>query len=272
MSTVRRPAFKTLRILLSLIDGVEPPGSFNKVVTLDILLAGGPCLRAALGELFAREPGYAMREAASLQEALAAIDAARPDALLVSDDFGEDAGALLRAARNAGFAGAALWLAKGEGRGEPGFDAAMRRPLRFGELLFTIRRTLEHLPLRPLRRALGEHSFCPISQRLTAPDGTSRLLTEKEIALLLRLSRAAGGVVGRDVLLREVWGYNGAVVTHTLETHIHRLRRKLEGISGRTGVLLTAPGGYRLCLEDDRAESAETQPPEARGSGVHGAG
>ena len=139
-------------------------------------------------------------------------------------------------------------------------------------MLLTIRRTLEQLPLRPLRRALGEHSFCPVAQRVTAPDGTSRLLTEKEIALLLRLSRAAGGVVGREVLLREVWGYNGAVVTHTLETHIHRLRRKLEGISGRTGLLLTAPGGYRLCLEDDRAESAETQPLGARGSGVHDAG
>jgi DNA-binding response OmpR family regulator len=242
-------------------------------MALDILLAGGPSLRAALGELFAREPAYALREAATLQGALAAIDPVSPDALLVSDDFGEaDAEALLRAARMAGFAGAALWLAKGEARGERGFDAAMRRPLRFCDLLLTIRRTLEQLPLRPLRRALGEHSFCPIAQRLTAQDGTSRLLTEKEIALLLRLSRAAGGVVGRDVLLREVWGYNGAVVTHTLETHIHRLRRKLEGISGRTGLLLTAPGGYRLCLEDERAESAETQLPEARGSGVHGAG
>ena len=242
-------------------------------MALDVLLAGGPSLRAALGELFAREPAYVLREAATLQGALAGIDAASPHALLVSDDFGEeDAGALLRAARIAGFAGAALWLAKGEGRGEPGFDAAMRRPLRFCELLVTIRRTLEQIPLRPLRRALGEHTFCTVAQRLTAPDGTSRLLTEKEIALLLRLSRAAGGVVGRDVLLREVWGYNGAVVTHTLETHIHRLRRKLEGISGRTGLLLTAPGGYRLCLEDDGAESAETQPLEAGGSGVHGAG
>jgi len=241
-------------------------------MALDILLAGGPSLRAALGELFAREPGHALREVATLQGALAGIDSARPDALLVSDDFGaEDAGALLSAARLAGFGGPALWLAKEERRSAPGFDAEIRRPLRFCELLLTIRKTLDQLPLRPLRRALGDHSFCPLTQRLTAPNGATRLLTEKEIALLLRLSRAGGGVVGRDVLLREVWGYNGAVVTHTLETHIHRLRRKLEGISGRTGLLMAGQGGYRLALEDDPLKGAETQPLEGRGPGVHGA-
>ena len=120
-------------------------------------------------------------------------------------------------------------------------------------------------------RALGEHSLCPVTQRLTAPNGATQPLTEKEIALLLRLSRAAGGVVARDVLLREVWGYSGAVVTHTLETHIHRLRRKLEGISGRTGLLVAAQGGYRLSFADDSMESVDTQPPEESGSGVNGA-
>jgi DNA-binding response OmpR family regulator len=239
-------------------------------MALDILLVGGSTLRAALGELFAREPAYALREAATTEGALAAIDAACPDVLLVSDDFdGEDAGALLRAARSSGFSGAALRLARGEGLGEVDFDAVMRRPLRFCELLDAIRRSMEQLPLRPLQRALGDHRFCPATQRLTAPSGESRFLTEKEFALLLRLSLAAGGVVARDVLLREVWGYNGSVVTHTLETHIHRLRRKLEGISGRTGLLVSVQGGYRLCLGNDRLKSAETQPPEARGSGNH---
>ena len=267
--TAQGPAFKAFRILLSFRRWRGGPRSFNKVMALDILLASGPSLRAALGELFARETAYAFREAATLQGALAAIGAASPDALLVSDDFQEEeAGALLRAARLAGFVGASLWLAKEEGRGEAEFDATMRRPLRFCDLLLTIRRTVEQLPLRPQWRALGGHSFCPVTQRLTAPNGISRLLTEKEIALLLRLSRAGGSVVGRDVLLREVWGYNGAVVTHTLETHIHRLRRKLEGLSGRTGLLVTAQGGYRLCLGDDGVEGAEAQPLEARNHGA----
>ena len=238
-------------------------------MTFDILLAGGPALRAALSELLAREPNYALREVSTIQSALAEIDAANPDALLVSDDFGaDDAAALLRAARLAGFGGPALSLYKGERQNAPGFDAAIRRPFRFGELLLTIRKTLDQLPPP---RALGDHSLCPVTHRLTAPNGATQPLTEKEIALLLRLSRAAGGVVARDVLLREVWGYSGAVVTHTLETHIHRLRRKLEGISGRTGLLVAAQGGYRLCFEDDAPDSVDTHTPEESGSEVDGA-
>ncbi|ARN82202.1 DNA-binding response regulator [Methylocystis bryophila] len=241
-------------------------------MAFDILLAGGTALREALGELFARESAFTLREAATVQSALAEIDAASPDALLVSDDFGEeDAGALLRAARIAGFGGASLWLVKDEQRSKAGFDATIRRPLRFNDLLLTITKILEQLPLRPLRRALGEHSLCLGRQKLTAPNGASLLLTEKEIALLLRLSRAAGSVVARDVLLRDVWGYNGAVVTHTLETHIHRLRRKLEGMSGRTGLLVTDQGGYRLCLEHDCPSDEEASPLETRGSENHGA-
>ena len=238
-------------------------------MTFDILLAGGPSLRAALSELLAREPNYALREVSTIQSALAEIDAANPDALLVSDDFGaDDAAALLRAARLAGFGGPALSLYKGERQNAPGFDAAIRRPFRFGELLLTIRKTLDQLPPP---RTLGDHSLCPVTHRLTAPNGATQPLTEKEIALLLRLSRAAGGVVARDVLLREVWGYSGAVVTHTLETHIHRLRRKLEGISGRTGLLVAAQGGYRLCFEDDAPESVDTHTREESGSEVDGA-
>ena len=57
-------------------------------------------------------------------------------------------------------------------------------------------------------------------------------------------------VVARDVLLREIWGYSPAVDTHTLETHIHRLRRKIEDASGRPKLLLSAPSGYRLTTND----------------------
>ena len=238
-------------------------------MALDILLASGPSLRTALSELFAREANYALREVSTIEGALAEIDAATPDALLVSDDIGaDDAAALLRAARLAGFGGPALSLCRGDRHGGLGFDAAIGRPFRFDELLLAIRKTLDQLPLP---RALGEHSLCPVTQRLTAPNGATQPLTEKEIALLLRLSRAGGGVVARDVLLREIWGYSGAVVTHTLETHIHRLRRKLEGISGRTRLLVAAQGGYRLSFADDFMESVDTQPPEESGSVVNGA-
>jgi DNA-binding response OmpR family regulator len=70
-------------------------------------------------------------------------------------------------------------------------------------------------------------------------------LTEKEAAILKSLYRA-GRVIGRDTLLGEVWGYNAGVTTHTLETHIYRLRQKIEHEPAKAELLVTEPGGYRL--------------------------
>src|SRR5437868_6131361 len=71
-------------------------------------------------------------------------------------------------------------------------------------------------------------------------------LTEKETAILKYLYRAGAKVIGRDTLLGEVWGYNAGVTTHTLETHIYRLRQKIEREPAKAEILVTEPGGYRL--------------------------
>jgi DNA-binding response OmpR family regulator len=71
-------------------------------------------------------------------------------------------------------------------------------------------------------------------------------LTEKETAILKYLYRT-GTVVDRDTLLGEVWGYNAGVSTHTLETHVYRLRQKIEPDPSTTRLLVTEVGGYRLC-------------------------
>jgi DNA-binding response OmpR family regulator len=71
-------------------------------------------------------------------------------------------------------------------------------------------------------------------------------LTEKETAILKYLYRAGAKVIGRDMLLGEVWGYNAGVTTHTLETHIYRLRQKIEREPAKAEILVTEPGGYRL--------------------------
>ena len=60
------------------------------------------------------------------------------------------------------------------------------------------------------------------------------------------LSRAGAKVISRDVLLGEVWGYNAGVTTHTLETHVYRLRRKIEPDPSNAEILVTRPGGYKL--------------------------
>ena len=71
-------------------------------------------------------------------------------------------------------------------------------------------------------------------------------LTEKETSILKYLYRAGEKVVGRDVLLHEVWGYNAGVTTHTLETHIYRLRQKIEPDPANSEILVTETGGYKL--------------------------
>ena len=71
-------------------------------------------------------------------------------------------------------------------------------------------------------------------------------LTEKETSILKYLYRAGNKVVTRDILLNEVWGYNAGVTTHTLETHIYRLRQKIETEPSDAKILITEPGGYRL--------------------------
>lgn len=71
-------------------------------------------------------------------------------------------------------------------------------------------------------------------------------LTEKETNILKFLYRAGDSVVPRDVLLHDVWGYNAGVTTHTLETHIYRLRQKIEPDPSNARLLITRSGGYRL--------------------------
>ena len=218
-------------------------------MTIGLLIVGDADLRLALGEQFARVAAIAALEAETAHEALARIENGSPDVLLIADDIeAPGAATLLKMARAAGFDGPAILLARFEAATHEGFDGSMRRPLRFAGLMAMIRAKIA--PTAAAGATLGDHLFCETTQTLMGPDGVRRLLTEKETAILARLARARGGVVARDVLLREIWGYSPAVDTHTLETHIHRLRRKIEDASGRPKLLLSAPSGYRLTTND----------------------
>lgn len=94
---------------------------------------------------------------------------------------------------------------------------------------------------------IGPYTFRPAQKLLSGPDKKQRIrLTAKEVDILKFLYRHANEVVGRQVLLDEVWGYNAGVTTHTLETHVYRLRQKIEADPSDCRLLMTAPGGYRL--------------------------
>ncbi len=98
-----------------------------------------------------------------------------------------------------------------------------------------------------ITRELGPYSFDPGAKRLVERAGARTIrLTEKEVAMLDLLWHAAGRVVPRAALLAQVWGYQSGISTHTLETHVYRLRRKIERDPARAELLITELGGYRL--------------------------
>ena len=95
--------------------------------------------------------------------------------------------------------------------------------------------------------SIGHYTFRPSAKMLIEEESNRKVrLTEKETAILKYLFRSGSAVIGRDVLLNEVWGYNSGVTTHTLETHVYRLRQKIERDPSNAELLVTEPGGYRL--------------------------
>lgn len=121
------------------------------------------------------------------------------------------------------------------------------KPFRFAVLLARIRAHLrQHEASDDAVFQIGSYVFKPSSKHLVNEKGGKLRLTEKETAILKFLYRASRNVVTRDVLLREVWGYNANVTTHTLETHIYRLRQKIEKDPANAQLLVTNSGGYKL--------------------------
>ncbi len=131
---------------------------------------------------------------------------------------------------------------------DSGANDYITKPFRLGVLLARLRSQLrQHEQSEDAVFNIGPYSFRPSAKMLIEP-GTNRKirLTEKETAILKYLFRAGDRVVGRDTLLNEVWGYNAGVTTHTLETHVYRLRQKIEKDPANAEILITDRGGYRL--------------------------
>jgi DNA-binding response OmpR family regulator len=130
---------------------------------------------------------------------------------------------------------------------DAGANDYVTKPFRFPVLLARIRAQLrQHEQSEDAVFQLGPYTFKPAMKILETEDHKKVRLTEKETNILKFLYRAQSGVVARDVLLHEVWGYNAGVTTHTLETHIYRLRQKIEPDPSNARLLVTESGGYRL--------------------------
>lgn len=130
---------------------------------------------------------------------------------------------------------------------DAGANDYVTKPFKFPVLLARIRAQLrQHEQSEDAVFTLGPYTFKPSMKMLICEDDRKIRLTEKESNILKYLYRSSDGVVARDVLLHEVWGYNAGVTTHTLETHIYRLRQKIEPDPSNARLLVTESGGYRL--------------------------
>ena len=122
------------------------------------------------------------------------------------------------------------------------------KPFRLGVLLARLRAHIrQHERSDDAVFTIGPYTFQPSAKLLLDNETNKKVrLTDKEAAILKYLYRSGDRVVGREVLLDEVWGYNAGVTTHTLETHVYRLRQKIERDPSNARILVTEPGGYKL--------------------------
>jgi DNA-binding response OmpR family regulator len=128
-------------------------------------------------------------------------------------------------------------------------DDLIRRPVRLKALLARIRANLaaaETSGTNPIR--IGPYELRPMEKLLVDLSDERRIrLTEKEVAILEHLA-GADESTSREALLQEVWGYQSGVTSHTLETHVYRLRQKIEADPSNAAILVNEAGGYRLVL------------------------
>jgi len=130
---------------------------------------------------------------------------------------------------------------------DSGANDYITKPFKFAVLLARIRAQLhQHEASEDAIFTIGPYTFGPSSKRLLSPEGKKVRLTEKETSVLRYLYRAGQQPVSRETLLQEVWGYNAGLTTHTVETHIYRLRQKIEKDAAAPAILVTEAGGYKL--------------------------
>ena len=211
-------------------------------------------LRDALREQFVMTKEFNVVEAANGTQALQQVKDGQFDLLIIDVGLPDtDGRELCRLMREQGLKTPVIMLTGHVSDADTilGLDGGakdyMAKPFKFPVLQARIRAQLrQHEQSEDAVFKLGPYSFRPALKVLVAEDDSKIRLTEKETNILKFLYRADIPVVPRDMLLREVWGYNAAVTTHTLETHIYRLRQKIEPDPANVRLLLTEVGGYRL--------------------------
>lgn len=220
-----------------------------------LIIDDDDALRRELAELLHLHEQLDVREAADTRSGLEKAEEAHVDLILLDvglpDGDGRD---LCRLMRKKGVKAPIIMLTAHDTDADAvlGLDSGandyVSKPFRLPVLLARIRAQLRQFELSDdASFPVGPFSFRPAAKMLI-DEGKNRKvhLTEKETAIVKFLYRVGDRPVTRETLLDEVWGYNAGVTTHTLETHIYRLRQKIEPNPQAPSLLVTEPGGYRL--------------------------
>jgi DNA-binding response OmpR family regulator len=211
-------------------------------------------LRTLLAEQLSLHEEFAIIQAGTVGEALGAIKGDHLDLVLMDVGLPDmDGREGVKVMRKHGFKSPIIMLTANDTEAdtvlglEAGANDYVSKPFRFAVLLARIRAHLrQYEASEDAQFNVGPYVFRPGAKLLVTEKGGKIRLTEKETSILRYLYRAGQRVVARDVLLQEVWGYNAAVTTHTLETHVYRLRQKVEKDPGQARILVTEAGGYKL--------------------------
>jgi DNA-binding response OmpR family regulator len=228
---------------------------FMQTIRKILIVDDDSALRQSLAEQLERDGEFSVIECDTGTAALAAVQGEHFDAMLLDvglpDMDGRD---LCRQFRRDAINVPIVMLTAADSDGDTvqGLDAGandyVTKPFRLNVLLARLRAHLRQSEHRDdAVFSIGPYTFQPGAKLMT--DATRRKkvrLTEKETAILRYLYHAGDRAIGRSTLLGEVWGYNAGVTTHTLETHVYRLRQKIERDPANAEILVTEPGGYRL--------------------------
>lgn len=211
-------------------------------------------LRGALAEQIDLHEDFAVTEAGAGAEGVRVAKELRPDLVLLDVDLPDmDGREVCRLMRKSGVTCPVIMLTAADSDSDTilGLDAGandyVTKPFKFAVLLARMRAQLRsHEQSEDAVFKIGPYEFRPAAKLLVDDKAKKIRLTEKETSILKYLYRAGGKAVPREELLAEVWGYNAGVTTHTLETHVYRLRQKIELDPASAKLLLTDAGGYRL--------------------------
>ena len=224
----------------------------------NILIAGGEAAeRAALSRALEAGGAFRLTDVAGALEAVARtqLRAQRFDAIIVDADLPDsDVPELCARIRRRGLRIPIVVISDVASESDivraldAGANDYVARPFRIGELSARLRAQIrEHDTSEDAVLLVGPYHFRPGARSLHEPVANVHLrLTQKEVTILKCLYRAAGHPVSRQILLQEVWGYSSAARTHTVETHIYRLRRKIEPDPAHPTVVVNDGGGYSL--------------------------